>query len=533
MSALTRNKAGGYTARKSIPKDVRADYQRLFGPGWEAKLTLPADLPLPEAKAKFSEWLAEIETRIATIRARQRGEAQGLTRTQARALAGEWYQWFLARNEERPGGPEHWALVFDVLVDELRDLDPEGMWAQGQNVDLERVLRDNLTGIRPFIADHAHAGQFLASRGVVLTNDARDLFLDHVASDYLAAIGLLQQRAEGDYSPDDRPRQFPQFTRPGKAMKGQGLSSWSLFEQWVTERKPALSTVNRWRAVFLTLQAHFKDKSADEITEDEAREWARSLVTAKRSADTASAIWLSAIRRIFSWAAEQKLIRSNPFKQVKITIPRKVQTREKAFTEQEAKTILGAAVTIKASKNTFKCAQRWVPWICAYSGARAGEIAQLRGVDVDQQGNFYTMKLTPEAGTIKTRKARTVPMHEHVIAQGFLDFVKARGNGPLFYTPEDKTPTESSPTNPRRARAVMTRQRLAAWVRKLGITDPEVSPNHSWRHTFKQIADRHGISERVSDAITGHAPATVGRTYGAPNDEDMARELKKFPRYNT
>src|ERR1035437_1607150 len=219
MSALTRNKAGGYTARKSIPKDVRADYQRLFGPGWEAKLTLPADLPLPEAKAKFSEWLAEIETRIATIRARQRGEAQGLTRTQARALAGEWYQWFLARNEERPGGPEHWALVFDVLVDELRDLDPEGMWAQGQNVDLERVLRDNLTGIRPFFSDHAHTGQFLASRGVVLTNDARDLFLDHVASDYLAAIGLLQQRAEGDYSPDDRPRHFPQFTRPGKATK--------------------------------------------------------------------------------------------------------------------------------------------------------------------------------------------------------------------------------------------------------------------------------------------------------------------------
>src|SRR5450759_4021058 len=144
MSALTRNKAGGYTARKSIPKDVRADYQLLFGPGWEAKVTLPADLPLPEAKAKFAEWLAEIETRIETIRARQRGEAQALTRKQARALAGEWYQQFIARHEESPGGPERWSMAFDVLVEELRDLDPEGMWAQGQSVDLERVLRDNL-----------------------------------------------------------------------------------------------------------------------------------------------------------------------------------------------------------------------------------------------------------------------------------------------------------------------------------------------------------------------------------------------------
>jgi integrase len=65
----------------------------------------------------------------------------------------------------------------------------------------------------------------------------------------------------------------------------------------------------------------------------------------------------------------------------------------------------------------------------------------------------------------------------------------------------------------------------------LGITDPEVGPTHGWRHTFKQIAEREGISEKMSDAITGHAAATVGRSYGAPTVEDMAEALKKFPRY--
>ena len=64
--------------------------------------------------------------------------------------------------------------------------------------------------------------------------------------------------------------------------------------------------------------------------------------------------------------------------------------------------------------------------ICAYSSASAGEITQLRGIDVEQHGDFYPMKLTPEAGTIKTREARTVPLHEHIIAQDFLDFVKTR-----------------------------------------------------------------------------------------------------------
>ena len=367
------------------------------------------------------------------------------------------------------------------------------------------------------IADWAHTAQFLASRGLVLTTDARTLFLDCVAPDYLAAISQLQRRAEGDYSPDDRPQQFPQFTRQEKT----SVSPWALFDQWVKEAKPAASTVNRWRSVFLALEAKFK--SADEITEDAAREWMRSLVNGERSAQTVSGTWRGATNRVFNWGIDQKLVRSNPFTKIKITIPRTAKTREKAFTEQEATMILAAAAK---SRDASK---RWVPWLCAYSGARAGEISQLRGVDIEQHGDFWAMKLTPEAGTIKTREARTVPLCEHLIAQGFLDFVNARGKGPLFYALEAKR--EGDPLNPERPPAAKVRDQIAAWVRKIGVTDMRVSPNHAWRHTFKQIAERCGISERMSDAITGHAPTTAGRSYGAPNLEDMAREMGKFPRY--
>jgi hypothetical protein len=62
MAGLTRTKTGGYRGRKGIPKDLRMAYQKVFGPGSEAKLFLPAKMPLPEAKAKFAEWLVEIET---------------------------------------------------------------------------------------------------------------------------------------------------------------------------------------------------------------------------------------------------------------------------------------------------------------------------------------------------------------------------------------------------------------------------------------------------------------------------------------
>jgi len=68
-------------------------------------------------------------------------------------------------------------------------------------------------------------------------------------------------------------------------------------------------------------------------------------------------------------------------------------------------------------------------------------------------------------------------------------------------------------------------------VRGLGVDDPEISPNHAWRHTFKRIADEIGMPEKMNDAITGHTQATEGRKYGAPSVSAMADALKKFPRY--
>ena len=124
-----------------------------------------------------------------------------------------------------------------------------------------------------------------------------------------------------------------------------------------------------------------------------------------------------------------------------------------------------------------------------------------------------------------------MPIHEHLIAQGFLDFVSSKGRGPLFYDPASTEATDTDITNPKPSRAVQARVRLAEWVRSIGIADKEVSPTHGWRHSFKQIAARHNVSDRVSDAITGHAPPTEGRAYGMPTLEDMANALKLFPRY--
>ena len=161
----------------------------------------------------------------------------------------------------------------------------------------------------------------------------------------------------------------------------------------------------------------------------------------------------------------------------------------------------------------------------AYTGARVGEITQLRKEDVIQRDGAHAIMITPDAGTVKSGEARVVPLHEHLIAQGFLDFVSAHKDGPLFY---NLPKNNNAGKKPRYAQA---RQRLAHWVRGLGISDKGVRPNHSWRHTFKQLADHAGISERMSNYITGHAQKNVGATYGAPTLAQMAAAMEKFPRY--
>lgn len=534
MVALNRAADGRWFARKGIPEDVREDYQRLYGTKREAHLKLAAGTPKHEAKARLGEWEAEVETRIATLRAQRNGEGQPLTRLNAIALAGRWYLWFVKQHEADPGKPGYWKGLGDIMVwevirphapesyEEDPRSDPDWNWAK------EPDVRE---AVRPLIAEEARVATFLASEGKALNPTAYALFVDAVSDNLLPAFSLLEKRANGDYSRDETPDTFPAFN--AGPLRASGVGCWELFEAYVHAVKPAPTTVSRWRAVFLAMQRQFAEVGAEGITEDAARAWIHSQISEKRQASTVREVWLSASRTVFAWARVHKRIHQNPFKEVKVDVPRKVQRREdgRSFTNEEALTILKASLTYQKPATPTERTRRWVPWVCAYSGARSGEITQLRGLDIEKRDGFHVMKITPEAGTTKTGQVRVVPLHEHLIAQGFIEMVKQVGNGALFYN--DKTPQKmsSDPLKPSRPRAATARAHLGTWVRELGIDDPDISPNHSWRHLFKRIGDEVGMSERINDAITGHAPPTEGRKYGPPKVASMAEALKKFPRY--
>ena len=131
----------------------------------------------------------------------QRGEGIDLDRRNAAALAGQWYEWFVERYEGDPGDPVGCEEALWDMVDAMRDFAPDEVREQPlKHKDWERNPEVR-KGVRPVLADMGHTAQFLASRGIALTNKAHALFLDFALDNYFQALLLLERRARGDYEP--------------------------------------------------------------------------------------------------------------------------------------------------------------------------------------------------------------------------------------------------------------------------------------------------------------------------------------------
>jgi integrase len=229
----------------------------------------------------------------------------------------------------------------------------------------------------------------------------------------------------------------------------------------------------------------------------------------KRRALTVKETYLASLKVVLEVGRENGALRENAAAEVKVRVPKKVRLRDPQFTKEEAQTILRAALQPQntALSPEHKLARRWVPWLCAYTGARVNEMTQLRAEDVRKVEGVWTLRITPEAGGVKGNKARTVPLHEHMIDQGFIEVVDAKGEGPLFYNPERGRGGKAG--NPHYKKVG---ERLAAWVRDIGVNDPEVQPNHGWRHLFKAIGRRACAPHRRRGVRCAGTPRASGGT---------------------
>lgn len=515
--SLKRSTTGLWKARKEIPEAIRESYGKR-----EEKTSWPAHLTQEQAMAGYLAWRAKIEADIDLHKQRLAGTVR-FTRQQAKALAGEWYReqvsadWEDALKPLDAWGEPDWQATRENLFAEEYDT---------ETGNIRYVPGPELIGARD---------DLLASREMSVTDDSAAMLLDELAEVYLALFDRLQRRAAGDHGADpmlialpalDVTIPTPPQAAPKPATKAPkaAVSITDLFERYGKSGSANLRTVSKWRPHVRSFVQHLGHDDATRVTRGDLNRWVEALVARGLAKATITDSYVPAVRVALAIAFEDELIPANPASGLKVRAPKAVQTQDRDHSTEAAETILRATVGPHgAVSGRHSLARRWVPWICAYTGARVGEITQLRALDIREEEGVWVFRITPEAGSTKDSKARSVPIHSHLIEQGILELAQADDPTPLFYDVPKGGGSKVNPLSKQRA------SKLAEWVRGLGVTTPQ--PNHGWRHRWKTLARRAKIEAELRDAIQGHVPRTESEDYGNQPLDVLQAAVEKMPRY--
>lgn len=349
---------------------------------------------------------------------------------------------------------------------------------------------------------------------------------------YLESVWEALRR--GDEPPPRQPTVVPLGTvsRPLSAKPSDTpedpLRLTDLVNAWWREAKAggrSPKTLQAYGGAVSNLVAFLGHEDASRVTIEDVIRFKDARLAAGISLKTIRDGDLASLRSIYRWAIDNKKVNANPAAAVRVPAERKPVLRSKGFTDAEALAVLRHSARcelVRQSKKTF-AAKRWVPWLLAYTGARVGEIGQLRKDDVLTVNGHLIIRITPEAGTVKGKRAREVPLHPHLVELGFLPFVEGVNDRHLFIRPGNG----GDVLGPLQG----LKNRLTEFVRAV-VPDPGVAPNHGWRHRFKTVGREVGIADTTLDAIVGHAAASIGAAYGDVSLKTKAAAVALLPRYD-
>jgi integrase len=529
-------KTGVYWFRQRVPADIRAVAKgrtahvhigartAAYTIGAELKVSLGTKDP-----AQARERASSVDSQFRSLWSTFRNGPVKLSFKNMAALSGELYEATVRRHEENPGPPDIWQFLHDFtdMTMELSATDPQ----------LARDAMQQLAGVLgievpdgPLMSHDLEV--ILQERGVVLAEGDRMAMLEKAIGAQQGAFQRLARNATGDYSPDPLATRFPTFVSPSAnpATPSAKVSLGRLFEAWSNRlHRPKPRTVSSYRRVVDAFTKFLGHDDAEAVTDVEIVRWHRALIEAGTvSHETFIRTHKAALGTIYAYGMSVlggKLVKANPVSHLTLEGPKKAVSRDRGFTEEEAQAILSAALrayelgTDRMAKHRLD-ALRWVPWIAAYTGARPGEISQLRRQDLKLVDGVKCFALLPDAGTIKTGRFRNVPIHIDLLNQGIWDFAMASKDGPLFYNAAAKSATPWEGTT----------GFVGEWVRNtVKVTDEDIGPNHAWRHWFKSKGRSADISDSYLDAICGHAPANEGKRYGKYEAKTLLREIEKLP----
>jgi integrase len=233
-------------------------------------------------------------------------------------------------------------------------------------------------------------------------------------------------------------------------------------------------------------------------------------------------------------------VRPNPTDDIQVKGGREYgPKREKGFVDSEIRTIFGHSLFQGAesasrpySYGTYLANgwRFWAPLIGFFSGARVGEIAQLRPGDVlevDEGGvKTWVLRITEESDGSRTLKNqasnRDVPVHEELVRIGLLelaDFQRASGAKSLL--PDCPTPVGGDPGKQ------ISKWMSEKFLKRLGIKRKGLGM-HGFRHRLTTLLRDAGVPQDAREALAGRVGTGSDANYGGWSMARLRNELHKI-----
>jgi integrase len=375
----------------------------------------------------------------------------------------------------------------------------------------------------------------ISKHGLVIASETRRVLSLRMLELMGAATRGIEARKAGDYSPVRELHAAPTFSSGHLNGTSSRLSLEYLLTHKASSQSIKEKTIDDTRSHLRKFIQFIGHDDARRVTKDDVRKWRDDLIqTGNLSPKTVSDRYLSALRSVLSHGVKEFDLPLNVASGIKDNRAAPAPKGSKGYTEEQAEAILKA--TFKGSQKDIsqphQMAIRWVPWILAYTGLRVSEVTQFQGKNLKEEDGIPYLLITPDDGSTKSGKAWAVGIHEHLIELGLLDFIKSKGDGPLFYHAYEDG-TDLTALNGKH-RAQDTAKRVGDWVTKeLGIAAPNGRPNHAWRHLFTTRSRQCGMDKEARDFMLGSRSQTDAREgYGDWPPRVLDVEINRLPAFS-
>lgn len=448
---------------------------------------------------------------------------------------GDPYQEFLAEVEAMPLP----ALPHFIMSEQEKDIGPYRSMFLDYLSQVLKAYRDQL-------GQDLVSGA-LASHALAVTEGSRSA-LDKAGSVFAGrALETLQVRlVDMDYTPPTWEAGIPALKLPsggrseGRGQKSNPFDLFRLLEHKASTSSSSAKTLALYKGSVSRFKKFVGHADASRITKANVREWKDSMIAEGLSPATINRKHLAAVGAIIEHAVKEFDLGGNVAHGIRDGRDSTSTFVKKDYSREMVTDILAA--TFKGSEKSglsvpHRRAIFWLPWLMAYTGLRAGEVAQLRGRSVLEERGVPYLLITPDDGSTKSRRAWATGLHVHLLELGFLEFVRSVGDGPLFYAPY---PPGTSLQGIKSPRWEQSYKRVGEWIRdELGIAAPLGRSNHAFRHAMT-TASRGGAEEdawerldkEARDYMLGSRPKMDAREgYGDWPPGVLSREINKLPRF--